>query len=114
MSEETIFAKIIRGEARADKVYEDEKLLAIKDIQPLAPVHILIIPKKFIRDISQATDEDQDLLGAMLLVATDIARQQGLEEGGYRLAFNCGEDAGLMVPHLHLHLIGGSKLGTPA
>jgi len=112
--EQTVFAKIISGELASEKVFENDNFLAIKDIQPLAPEHILLLPKEPIRDISQVNPEHRELLGEMLLVATEIARSRGLEDGGYRLALNSGDDAGLMVPYLHLHIIGGKKLGPPA
>ncbi len=111
---DTIFGKIIRGEAPAEKVFEDDDLIAIRDINPLAKVHLLVIPKTFIRDISQANESHKELLGKMMLVGAQLARDEGIENGGYRLTFNCGDDAGLLVPHLHLHVIGGQKLGAPA
>lgn len=108
---DTIFAKILRGEAPAEFVYRSEDIVAIRDIQPVAPVHLLIIPTLPIHDISEARTEHAELLGRMLLVGAELARQNGIEESGYRLNFNMGDDGGLMVPHLHLHLIGGRKLG---
>lgn len=114
MSSNTIFGKILRGEIPAEVVLEDDEFLCIKDIQPLARVHILVIPKVYVRDISTATNEHQALLGRMMLVGAEVARQTGIEEGGYRLVFNCGADGGLEVPHLHLHVIGGERLGAPA
>ena len=111
---DTIFGKIIRGEAPAEKVFEDDDLIAIRDINPLSRVHLLVIPKEIIRDISQAEEKHQALLGKMLLVGAELARKEGISETGFRLALNCGDDAGLLVPHLHLHVIGGAPLGAPA
>lgn len=111
---DTVFGKIIRGEAPAEKVYESDDIIAFKDIAPLAPVHVLIIPKKEIKDISYAEQDDKVLLGEMLLVANKIAIEMEIVQSGYRLVFNCGDDAGMVVPHLHLHLIGGASLGAPA
>jgi len=112
--DQTIFAKIIRGDLPSEKVFEDDQFVAIKDIEPLAPEHILLLPKEPIRDISQVNSEHREMLGAMLLRAVEIARDKGLEKGGYRLSLNCGDDAGLMVPYLHMHIMGGKKLGPPA
>ena len=112
-SEDTIFSKIIRKEIPADIVFESETLLAFKDINPQAPVHILIIPKKVMRDVSAAEDQDAALLGELLLCARDIAREQNLEEGGYRLVINTGAKAGQTVFHLHLHLLAGRDFDWP-
>jgi histidine triad (HIT) family protein len=113
MSSETIFSKIIRKEIPAKIVYESETVLAFRDIDPKAPTHILIIPKKVIKDVGAAGKEDQAVLGELLLVAGELAKKEGLTERGYRLVINAGEDAGQSVAHLHLHLIGGRKLGWP-
>lgn len=107
---DTVFGKILRKEIPADFVFESERLVAIRDIEPAAPVHILVIPRKPIEDVSKAKDGDESLIGEMVLTAAELARQEGIEASGYRLILNCGEDGGLMVPHLHLHLIGGKKL----
>jgi histidine triad (HIT) family protein len=109
---ETIFSKIIRKEIPADIVYEDELALAFRDISPQAPVHILIIPKKPIVSISDATIEDQALLGHLLLTVKRIAEQEGLDNG-YRVAINTGNDGGQTVFHLHLHLLGKRSLNWP-
>ena len=113
-----IFCKIVRGEIPSNKVYEDEQTYAFHDINPVAPVHILIIPKKHILGIQELREEDECLVGHMFTVARKIAQEQGLtpdEElnGGYRLVFNVGKDAGQSVFHLHLHLIGGRQMGWP-
>lgn len=109
---ETIFSKIIRKEIRADIVFESETVLAFRDINPQAPVHILIIPKKTIAGVREAEASDAALLGELLLVARRLAEQEGLS-GGYRLVINDGPDAGQAVQHLHLHLLGGRHLKWP-
>ncbi len=106
-----VFCKIIKGELPADIVYEDDEFLAIKDINPKAPVHLLIIPKKHFDKIHAASHEDLDLLGKMMIVAGKVAKTMGLDEKGYRLIINQGQQAGQLVPHLHLHLLGGKNLG---
>lgn len=110
---DTIFGKIIRKEIPAQIVYEDDDVLAFKDIQPQAPVHILVIPKKPIPQLSMSTEADQSLLGKMLLTARKVAAEAGLDEGGYRLVINNGVDGGQTVYHLHLHILGGRSLAWP-
>ena len=109
---ETIFSKIIRKEIPASVVYETEEILAFRDITPQAPTHILIIPKKPIKDISSATESDRDLLGDLLLAAAVIAKQEKVEKG-YRIVINTGAEAGQSVFHLHVHLLAGRQLGWP-
>ena len=109
----TLFEKIITREIPADIVYEDELVLAFKDINPKAPIHILIIPKKPITRISQAAPEDHQVLGHLLLKAREVADKTGLAEKGYRLVINNGADAGDTVPHLHVHILGGRTLTWP-
>ena len=109
---DTIFSKIIRKEIPADIVYEDDLVLAFRDVQPQAPVHILVIPKKPIESIDQATPEDAALLGHLLLTVKRVAAQEGLEKG-YRVAINTGEDGGQTVFHLHLHLLGKRSMTWP-
>ena len=92
-------------------VYEDEEILAFKDINPLAPVHIILIPKKHIADATQLKSEDAGLIGRIHLVAVKIAKESGIEENGFRLVNNCKADGGQEVFHLHFHLLGGQKLG---
>jgi histidine triad (HIT) family protein len=108
--EECLFCKIVNKEIPADIVYEDEKFLSFKDINPIAPQHLLIIPKKHILSLDQSQDSDNILLGELLLTARKIARAVGVAENGYRLVLNVGRDAGQSVNHLHLHLLGGKKL----
>jgi len=108
-----IFEKIIAREIPADIVYEDELVLAFRDINPMAPTHVLIVPKKSIARLSEAGAEDEKLLGHLLLKAGEVARQLGLDRGSYRLVINNGKDGGESVPHLHCHLLGGRGLAWP-
>lgn len=107
---ETVFDRIIRKEIPADVVFEDDEVLAFRDIHPLAPVHILIIPKRHIGTIDNLADTDGALIGKMVLVARDIARDLNISRKGYKLLFRVGADGGQEVPHIHLHLIGGARL----
>lgn len=107
----TIFKKIIDGDLPADKVYETETILAFKDIYPKAPVHILIIPKKEIKDLQSMKPEDYPILAEIAEAAQKIAKQLGVEDG-YRLLTNVGPNAGQEIFHLHFHLLGGKKLGS--
>lgn len=107
----TIFKKIIDKEIPADVVFEDDDVLAFKDISPQAPVHILIIPKKEIPTADDVEDADAMILGKLFLMAKAIAREQGIAESGYRLIVNCRDDGGQEVYHLHMHLLGGQNLG---
>lgn len=109
----TIFGKIIAGEIPCEKVYEDEHVFAFRDIKPQAPTHILIIPKIEIPTVDDLRAEHRELAGHLLLVATEIARQEGLAEDGYRLVFNCRAAGGQEVYHIHLHLLGGRQMGWP-
>ena len=106
-----LFCKIAAGEIPSNKVYEDEKVLAFRDINPLAPTHILVIPKDHIPSIDALNGENIGAASACLLAVPKIAAQEGLMPGGYRVASNCGPDAGQTVPHLHFHILGGRKLG---
>lgn len=108
-----IFEKIIAHQIPADIVYEDDKVLAFRDISPKAPVHVLIVPKKSIPRIDAAGQTDEMLLGHLLLKAAEVARKVGLGESGYRLVINNGPDAGESVPQLHCHILGGRALGWP-
>lgn len=109
----TLFTKIINKEIPADIVYEDDICLAFRDINPQAPVHILLIPKKEIVSISTLTEEDNEILGHLLLKSAEIAKQEGLEEKGYRVVTNIGNDGGQSVFHLHFHILGGRKMTWP-
>jgi histidine triad (HIT) family protein len=109
---ETIFSKIIRKEIPADIVYEDDLTLAFRDVNPQAPVHILVIPKQPIESIATANPEDAPLLGQLLLTVKRVATQEGLEEG-YRIVINTGKDGGQTVFHLHLHLLGKRMMAWP-
>ncbi|MBL9175158.1 MAG: histidine triad nucleotide-binding protein [Verrucomicrobiales bacterium] len=109
----TLFQRIIARQIPADIVYEDDLVLAFRDIHPQAPVHVLVIPKKVIPRIGAATDADQATLGHLLLKAAEVARTLGLSETGYRLVFNHGAHGGESVPHLHCHILGGRPLGWP-
>ena len=112
MSGDTLFGKIIRREIPADIVYEDDLALAFKDINPQAPVHVLVIPKKPIPKLADAAPDDQALLGHLLLTAKHVAEQLGLEKG-YRVVINTGEDGGQTVYHMHLHILGGRFMKWP-
>ena len=112
MPEETLFTKIINREIPADIIYEDDLCLAFKDIAPQAPFHTLVIPKKPIPSVDALAEEDKDLIGHLMLVVRDLARDNGLE-AGYRVTLNCGPDGGQTVDHLHLHLMGGRSLTWP-
>ena len=111
MSEKTIFGRILAGEIPCSEIYQDDLCLAFRDIEPQAPIHILIIPKKPIKSLREATANDRELLGHLLLVAAKIAKQEKIED--WRTIINTGEDAGQTVFHLHLHIIGGRKLAWP-
>ena len=113
MSEDTIFGKIIRREICADIVYEDDLCLAFRDITPQAPTHVLIIPKKPIPKLSDATAEDKELLGHLLVTVKIVAEQLGIAEDGYRVVINTGTNGGQTVFHLHMHLLGGRSLQWP-
>ncbi len=109
---DTVFAKILRGEIPARIVHDDEQCLAFHDVAPQAPVHVLVIPKREIESLAAVTPDDAALLGHLLVVATRLARDLGLADG-YRLVVNCGRDGGQSVDHLHVHLMGGRRLGWP-
>lgn len=110
---ETIFGKIIRREIPADIVYEDDAVLAFKDVLPQAPVHILIIPKWPLENLLEAKSEDTLLLGQLMQAAIHVARTLGLDESGFRVVVNVGPDGGQSVDHLHLHLLGGRPFHWP-
>ncbi len=109
----TLFEKIAAREIPATIVYEDDFVVAFKDVSPKAPVHVLIVPRKPIPRIAEAKPEDHQVLGHLVLKAAEVARKLGVADSGFRLVFNNGPDAGEAVPHLHCHIIGGRKLGWP-
>lgn len=107
---ETVFSKIIRKEIPKDILYEDEIVIAFEDVHPIAPVHVLIIPKKPIESIATLEDGDVETIGRMFLVARDVARDLNISEKGYKLLIRVGRDGGQEIGHLHLHLLGGARL----
>lgn len=113
MSDDTIFGKIARGEMDADIVYENDRVVAFRDINPQAPTHVLIIPRKPIATINDLEPEDADRVGELFLAAKEVARIEGIVDSGYRVVMNCGEGAGQSVFHLHLHVLGGRELQWP-
>lgn len=113
MAEKTIFKKIIDGEVPAKVVYEDDRCLAFHDVNPQAPVHVLVIPKKEIPTLNDLSDEDEPLTGHLVHVAARLAREEFKLENGYRLVINCGQEAGQSVFHIHFHLVGGQSMGWP-
>ncbi len=110
---DTIFGKIIAKEIPADVVYEDEQALAFRDIDPQAPTHILIVPKKPVATLNDLKPEDAELMSRLFLVAKQVAADQGVAESGYRIVMNCNKDGGQDVFHLHLHLLAGRQMGWP-
>lgn len=108
-----LFCKIVQGEIPAEVVYEDDQLLAFQDIQPQAPTHLLIIPRRHISTINDTSDQDASLLGNMLLKAKKLAQDTGLADAGYRLVFNINSGGGQTVYHIHLHLLGGRQMTWP-
>lgn len=111
MTEETIFSKIIRQEIPTPLLYQDELVSAFRDIAPRVSTHILIVPNKHIPTINDITENDELTMGRMISVAKKLARQEGISEKGYRLIINCNYDGGQEVYHIHMHLLGGQKLG---
>lgn len=109
----TVFQKILDRQIPATIVYEDAYCLAFRDLNPQAPTHVLVIPKRTIGRLSSADDSDAELLGRLLLAARDVARREGLDAGGYRVVINNGRDGGQTVEHLHLHVLGGRSMAWP-
>ena len=107
---ECLFCNMVSGAIPCDKVYENEYVLAFRDIDPKAPTHILIIPKKHIKTLDEINENDQDLLGELLLTAKKIAKDEGIDTSGYRTVFNCNSDGGQTVFHIHMHLLGGRPM----
>ena len=108
-----LFCKIRDGEIPCDKIYEDDDILAFRDVNPQAPTHILVIPRKHIATTNDLVDEDANLAGRILLVAKQLAAEEGIEQDGYRLVFNCNKGAGQAVYHIHLHVLGGRPMTWP-
>ncbi len=113
MDNTCIFCKIINKEIPAGIIYSDEEVVAFNDINPQAPVHIIIIPKKHIERVSELKESNSALVGKLVLVAKKLAEEKNISDSGYRLVFNCNKDAGQAVFHIHLHLLGGRKLNWP-
>ena len=109
--EDCIFCKIIKGEIPSTKVYEDEEILAFNDVNPAAPIHILVVPKKHIESLAHLEKEDEVLVGKIYGVINKIAEEQGFKDEGFRVIVNCGENGGQEVMHLHFHILAGKKLG---
>ncbi len=110
MVEKCLFCRIISGELQSDVVYQDDEFFAFKDINPQAPTHMLIIPKTHFDSLVEMSDQQEKLLGRLIIIAKKLAEKEGIAKSGYRLVLNCGFEGGQVVPHLHLHLIGGKKL----
>jgi Diadenosine tetraphosphate (Ap4A) hydrolase and other HIT family hydrolases len=108
-----LFCKILEGEIPAERVYEDDQVVAFRDINPQAPFHCLIIPRKHIATLNDIADDDREVVGHMIQAASKIAQQQGFDQDGYRTVFNCNTHGGQTVYHIHLHLLGGKPMGWP-
>ena len=111
MAQDTIFSKIVRGDIPADIVHRDDLVTAFRDVRPLAPTHILVVPNEAIPTMADVSEDDEAVLGRMLRVAADLAAKEGIAQGGYRVVINCRDHGGQEVYHLHLHLVGGRPLG---
>ena len=111
MDENCLFCKIIKWEIPSSKVYEDEEILAFNDIQPAAPIHVLVIPKEHISSLAEMKEGEEKIISKIYKVINEIAEEQGFKENGYRVIVNCGKDGGQEVGHLHFHLLAGTKLG---
>ena len=105
-----VFCKIVAGEIPSEIVYQDEEIVAFRDINPLAPTHVLLIPRAHIPSLAHLTDAETPLIGRMVKVASELAEKEGVSESGYRLVINSGEQGGQIVPHIHMHLLGGRRL----
>ncbi len=110
---ECTFCRIIAGEAPSDKLYEDGEVTAFRDIHPVAPTHVLVVPNKHIASVNELTSEDESLVGRLFIVARQVAEEEGIDKTGYRLIINTGRDGGQVIYHLHLHLIGGHRMRYP-
>jgi len=105
-----IFCQIASGKVPGEILYQDEEVIAFRDINPQSPTHLIIIPKRHIPSLAHLSEDESSLIGAMVTVANQLARREGISESGYRLVINCGEQGGQLVPHLHMHLLGGRNL----
>jgi len=105
-----VFCQIVAGKIPSETLYQDEEVIAFRDINPLAPTHVLIIPKRHVASLAQLTDDEMPLIGHMARVANQLACEEGVAESGYRLVISSGEQGGQIVPHLHMHLLGGRRL----
>lgn len=108
--EKCVFCDIAAGKIPSDIIYQDEDFVAFRDIHPLAPVHIVIIPKAHISSLAEVGERQEGLMGRLVLLAAKLAGKEGIADRGYRLAINCGPEGGQVIPHLHMHLLGGRKL----
>ena len=113
MTENCIFCQIVAGQIPADKLYDDEQVLAFRDINPQAPTHVLVIPKRHIESLATMTEDDSAVLGHVLATASRLARELNIAGSGYRVVFNIGRDGGMAVDHLHAHLLGGRRMAWP-
>ncbi len=109
--DDCIFCKIVKGEIPSEKVYEDEAVLAFKDINPAAPIHILVIPKEHVANVLEVKPENMQMIANIFIAINKIAKQLGIEQDGFRILNNCGKDAGQEVMHLHFHMLAGGKMG---
>ena len=107
-----IFCQIVAGKIPSEIIYQDEEVIAFRDINPQAPTHLVIIPKRHIFSLAHLSEAESPLIGHMVNIANQLAKGEGISENGYRLVINCGEEGGQLVPHLHLHLLGGRKLSN--
>ena len=107
---ECIFCQIVAGEMPSKIIYQDEEVIAFRDINPQAPIHLIVISKRHIPSLAHLPEAESPLVGHMVNIANQLAKREGISESGYRLVINCGEQAGQIVPHLHMHLIGGRRL----
>ena len=110
--EDCIFCKIIKKEIPSQIVYEDDEIMAFKDINPVTPIHILVIPKKHIESVSEITEKEEALIGKIFTAINKISKSENFKENGFRVITNCGKDAGQEVKHLHFHILAGKKMGT--
>jgi histidine triad (HIT) family protein len=112
MEENCLFCKIIKGEIPSQKVYEDENVLAFKDINPVTPIHILVVPKKHFENVLDINEENKEVFSQIFTAINKIAKQENIDKDGFRVVTNCGKDAGQEVMHLHFHMLAGAKMGT--